>query len=167
MTKAGKIMMVTSVRAWCRLISLILLATVVMGFSSCVPTKGETTTFGSNPPGTSPTSSGTTSTKTFINPTVKTMVTLPTNVQASPTVKYPITFRLTNGEDVDLVVTWIAHSAVAGDFDNGTVTIPKNGFVEVTRSYIFNVPGHALITYNISYNGTSVSGYSGSINVLA
>jgi hypothetical protein len=92
-------------------------------------------------------------------------VTLPVNVKANPNASYPTTFRLTNSESVDVTVTWKAHSSITGDYDSGIVTVPKNGFQDVTRSYIYGSAGTANLTYTVSYNGAQVATWSGSLIV--
>ena len=106
-------------------------------------------------------------TVTPIAPNVKIQsVTLPSNVKASTEVIYPTTFRLVNTESVDITGTWQAYSSVSGNYDSGTVTIPKNSYLDITRNYIYTNVGPVTITYTIYYNGVQIDTWSGTMNIL-
>ncbi len=94
-------------------------------------------------------------------------VTLPSNAQANSGMQYPTTFKLVNNESVDFTITWQAHSSVSGDYDMGTVIVPKNGYADITRSYSYTVVGPATITYSIYCNGTRLDTWSGTMNIGA
>lgn len=96
-------------------------------------------------------------------------VTLPSNVRVSSglfVTLYYTTLRLVNNESVDIVVNWQANSSVTGNFDNGTVTVEKYNYVDVTKGYYYTAPGPVKITYTIYYNGTQLDTNSGTLNVV-
>jgi hypothetical protein len=92
-------------------------------------------------------------------------VTLPSNVKANSGF-YSTTFRLVNNESVGLIITWQSHSSVTGNFDSGSIVVPKNGYVDVTRSYYYTVAGAVNLTYTIYHNGNQIDTWSGTMNVL-
>ena len=96
-------------------------------------------------------------------------VTLPSGVHTSgglfPTT-YSTTFRLVNNDPIDVTVNWQANSSVTGNFDGGSVTVPKNSYVDVTKSYYYTVAGVVNLTYTIYYNGSQINTWSGTMNVL-
>jgi hypothetical protein len=98
-------------------------------------------------------------------------VTLPSNVKKRPASEfitvtyYDTTFRLVNNESVNITVHWQAHSSVAGDFAQGDVTVPKNGYFHVTEWYYYKTAGTLTITYTISYKGNKLDSWSGTMVV--
>ena len=109
-------------------------------------------------------------TATFIltSPNVKIQnVTLPSSVIANSGIIYPTTFRLVNNESVNVTVTWEANSSVTGNFDNGSVTVPANGYVDVPKSYVYTTAGPVSLSYSIFYNGDPINSWSGTLNVEA
>jgi uncharacterized repeat protein (TIGR02543 family) len=96
-------------------------------------------------------------------------VTLPSGAETSgPWIYtlYPTTFTLVNNESVNVTVTWQAFSSVTGNFDSGSVTVPANGSISVTKSYYYTVGGAVNLTYTIYYNGAQINSWSGTMNVL-
>ena len=78
---------------------------------------------------------------------------------------YNTTFRLVNNEPVDLTIDWQANSSAIGNFDSGSVLVPKNGFVDVTKKYHYTTTGAAKMTYTISHNGVQLDTWSDNMNV--
>jgi hypothetical protein len=94
-------------------------------------------------------------------------VTLPSSVIANSGISYPTTFRLVNNGSTSVAVTWQAHSSVTGNYDNGSVTVPANGYVDVTKNYLYTTAGPVSLSYTISYNGNQLDSWSGTLNVEA
>ncbi len=95
-------------------------------------------------------------------------LTLPTNTRVSSgfiVTLYDTTFRLVNNESVDVTVNWQANSSVTGDYDKGTVTVPKNGYVDIRKSYTYTKAGPVTITYTVYYSGVQLDVKSGTMNV--
>jgi hypothetical protein len=109
--------------------------------------------------------------KPSFGPDIKIQVTLPSNAKKRPASEiayvttYNTTFTLVNNESVDVPVHWQAHSSAAGDFDQGDVTVPKNGHVNVTKGYYYTTTGTLKIDYAISYRGNKLDTWSGTMNV--
>ena len=78
---------------------------------------------------------------------------------------YNTSFRLVNNEPVDLTINWQANSSATGNFDSGSVLVPKNGFVDVTKLYHYTTTGTSKMTYTISYNGAQVDTWSDNMSV--
>ena len=117
------------------------------------------------------TKSGTMNVTTFV-PDVKIQsVTLPTNAKKRPASEtiwvttYTTILTLINSESVDVTVHWQAHSSATGDFDQGDVTVPRNGSVTVTKAYYYTTAGTWNIDYSISYAGNRVDSWSGTMIV--
>ncbi len=98
-----------------------------------------------------------------LQPSVKIQsVTLPPNAKVSSgALVYNTTFRLVNNESVDVTVNWQANSSITGNFDSGSVTVPKNGYLDVTKGYYYITTGTEKITYTIYYSGTQIDSWSG------
>ena len=72
-------------------------------------------------------------------------------VNAKPGYWYPITFAVVNNEDFDIAINWEADSSLTGNnFDHGTVNIPKNSTLPITKTYLWEA-GNRTITYTIYY----------------
>jgi len=111
-------------------------------------------------------------TATFI-PGVKIQsVALPSNAKTSSGIiltTYPTTFRLVNNESVDVTVTWQVHFFANGNpFSNysNTVTVPQNGYIDVTNRYYYPIAGTWNVTYTISINNSQVDTWSGTMIIL-
>ena len=111
-------------------------------------------------------------TATFV-PGVKIQsVTLPSGAKTSPgyvLVLYSTTFRLVNNESVDVTVTWQVHFFANGNpYSNysDTVTVPQNGYIDVTNRYSYPIAGTWNVTYTISINNSQVDTWSGTMTVL-
>jgi uncharacterized repeat protein (TIGR02543 family) len=111
-------------------------------------------------------------TATFV-PGVKIQsVTLPSGAKTSPgyvLVLYSTTFRLVNNESVDVTVTWQVHFFANGNpYSNysDTVTVPQNGYIDVTNKYYYTVAGTWTVTYTISINNSQVDTWSGTMIIL-
>ena len=110
----------------------------------------------------------TTTTTTPSNVNVKIQsVTLPSSVIANSGISYPTTFRLVNNGSTSVAVTWQAHSSVTGNYDSDSVTVPANGYVDVTKNYLYTTAGPVSLSYTISYNGNQLDSWSGTLNVEA
>jgi PBP1b-binding outer membrane lipoprotein LpoB len=96
-------------------------------------------------------------------------VTLPSGAKTSsgPFIftDYSTTLRLVNNESVDVTVSWQANSSVTGNFDSGSVTVPKNSYKDVTKAYHYTSAGPVTINYTIYYNGVQIDTKSGAMNV--
>ena len=79
---------------------------------------------------------------------------------------YYTTLRIVNNESVDITVQWQAHSSVIGNFDSGTVVVPRRSYKEIRRDYYYDTAGQVQITYKIFYEGTELDSWSGSMIVL-
>jgi hypothetical protein len=67
-----------------------------------------------------------------------------------------------------VTVTWqVNFSANGNPYSNYTdsVTVPKNGYVDVTKNYYYTVAGTWNATYAISFNGSQLDTWSGIMNV--
>jgi len=98
-----------------------------------------------------------------------TSVILPSGVKVSGwpiRTTYSTTLRVENNEWIDITVQWQAHSSVTGDFDSGSVNVPKRSYIEIMKDYYYNTAGPVLITYRVFYDGTELDSWSGSMNVL-
>jgi hypothetical protein len=96
-------------------------------------------------------------------------VILPPNVKASnmtPVTNYETVLRLVNNESFDVTVDWQVESSINGKFDSGNVTIPKNGTIDVIRSYHYTVTGAVNMTYTIRCGGTVIDSWSGDMKIL-
>jgi hypothetical protein len=97
-------------------------------------------------------------------------ITLPTNAKVNSLfgnlLPSTTTVKVVNNESVNLTITWQANSSVTGNFDGGTVTVPKNSFVVITKSYYYYSAGPATITYAISHNGTQLDSESATMTVV-
>jgi hypothetical protein len=99
-------------------------------------------------------------------------VTLPSGVRTSSGIivtTYPTTFRLVNSASVDVTVTWqVNFSANGNPYSNysDSVTVPKNGYIDVTNRYYYPIAGTWNVTYTISFNGSQLDTWSGTMNVL-
>ncbi len=78
---------------------------------------------------------------------------------------YSTTLKLANNESIDVTVNWQANSSVTGNFDSGTVTVPKNGYIDIPKSYAYTKAGPVTITYTIYYRGTQLDTKSGTMDV--
>jgi len=78
---------------------------------------------------------------------------------------YYTTLRIVNNESVDITVDWQGHSSVTGNFDSGTVIVPKRSYKEIKRDYSYDTAGQLQITYKIFYEGTELDSWSGTMNV--
>ena len=129
---------------------------------------GTMNVIGSNTATSTTTTTTTTTTSAIPNMKIQS-VTLPSGAKTSSGIvvtTYPTTFRLVNSESFDITVNWQAHSSVTGNFGNGSVTVPKNGYVDVTNNYYYTVAGVVNLTYTIYYNSNQIDTWSGTMNVL-
>jgi hypothetical protein len=70
---------------------------------------------------------------------------------------------------VDVTVTWQVHFFANGNpYSNysDTVTVPQNGYIDVTNKYYYTVAGTWTVTYTISINNSQVDTWSGTMTVL-
>ncbi len=67
---------------------------------------------------------------------------------------YNYIFRVVNNESFDMRLYWEMNSSVTGKFDSGYITVLKNSYRDVTRSYDYFTDGMETVTYSIYYNGT-------------
>lgn len=98
------------------------------------------------------------------------------NVELSPNAKvrgllnsfilYNNTVKLDNNESFDIELDWQGHSSVSGNFDNGSVIVPKRSSVSIEKGYYYETAGSREITYTITYNGTVLDSWSGTLNVI-
>jgi len=72
---------------------------------------------------------------------------------------------LENNEDFDVKLDYVANSSVTGNFDDGTITVPRNSFKDVVKTFIYNKKGTARITYTIYYNNNELDKWSGGVTV--
>ena len=111
-------------------------------------------------------------TATFIPGVEIQSVALPSNAKTSSGIiltTYPTTFRLVNNESVDVTVTWQVHFFANGNpFSNysNTVTVPQNGYIDVTNRYYYPIAGTWNVTYTISINNSQVDTWSGTMIIL-
>ncbi len=95
-------------------------------------------------------------------------VTLPSNAKVSSglfVTNYNTVFRLVNNESVDVTVNWQANSSITGNYDSGQVTVPGNGYKDITKGYYYTATGMVKITYTISYNGNQLDTWTGTQNI--
>ena len=89
-------------------------------------------------------------------------VTLPPNpIVSSGDLIFTHTFRVVNNESFDVTINWKGNSSITGNFDNGTVTVPKNSYTDVPKSYYYITTGIETITYTVYYNGIQLDEWSG------
>jgi hypothetical protein len=93
-------------------------------------------------------------------------VVLPSNVTVMSIHPYPYitTFRLVNGEPQEMVVHWQMNSSILL-YDGGNVTVPGNGYRDITSSYQYQTSGRDYITYIISYNGNQIDTWKGTLDI--
>jgi len=66
---------------------------------------------------------------------------------------YNYVFRVVNNDPTDMRLYWEMTSSATGKSDSGYVTVIKNSYRDVTRSYDFFTEGEETITYSIFYEG--------------
>lgn len=107
--------------------------------------------------------------KPVLLPDVKILsLTLPSNARVSygfVVTAYNTTFRLISNESANVTVDWRAYSSVTGNYDSGTITVPKNSFIDFTKGYYYTTAGPATVTYAIYFNGALLDTKSGTVNV--
>lgn len=108
--------------------------------------------------------------KPILKPNVEIQsVTLPSGAKKSigPYVftYYDTTFRLVNNESFDVTVNWQANSSATGNYDSGSIIVPKNSFVDVRRRYYYSTAGAIKIDYSIFYRGNEIHSLSGTLIV--
>jgi hypothetical protein len=145
--------------------------TSIMPTTPSLPTNNATPTIITSIP--TQVSTQTTTPSVSIIPSVTTMpnvkirsLTLPSKVSVSSGISYQAIIRLVNTESVDITVNWKAISTTGKDFDNGSVTVPKNNYIDVTKEYRYTDLGDLEMTYTIYYNGTQIDSRSDVITVI-
>lgn len=78
---------------------------------------------------------------------------------------YNNTLKLDNDESFDIELDWQGHSSVSGVFDSGSVTVPKRNSISIKKGYYYETAGIAEITYTITYKGTQLDSWSGTLNI--
>lgn len=74
---------------------------------------------------------------------------------------------LMNNEDHKITVNWNAYSSVTGNFGSGSATVPGNGHIDIKKMYAYDQkPGPVEIRYTISYRGTELDTWSGTVTVI-
>jgi hypothetical protein len=95
-------------------------------------------------------------------------VTWPSNAKISTgttITNFDTTFRLVNSESFDVTVDWQVDSSLNGNFDSGSVIVPKNGFKDVTKAYHYTIPGTVKMTYTVKCGGSQIASWSGDMIV--
>lgn len=74
---------------------------------------------------------------------------------------------LMNNEDHKVAVNWNAYSSAKGNFDKGSAIVPGNGHIDIKEIYAYDLkPGPVEIRYTISYKGTELDTWSGTVTVI-
>ena len=90
-------------------------------------------------------------------------VSIPSQVKLWSWVSHTLT--LANNEEHDITISWEAHSSVTGNFDGGSAAVRRNG-LDIKKQYLYDKTGLVEITYTISYKGTKLDSWSGTLKVI-
>jgi hypothetical protein len=83
-------------------------------------------------------------------------VTLPDNARVSSGgMFYDSVFRVVNNGSNDVRIYWEGNSSFTGKFDSGYITVEKNSYRDVKRSYYYTKEGTEEITYSL-YDGQTL-----------
>lgn len=88
-------------------------------------------------------------------------ITLPSNAKVSSgDLVYPQTIRIVNNGSYDLRLYWEGSSSITGKMDSGYITVLKNSYRDLTRSYYYTEGGIEEVTYSLYYSGILLDKYS-------
>ena len=64
-----------------------------------------------------------------------------------------------------MIVCWQMNSSILL-YDGANVTVPANGYRDITANYQYKASGRDYVTYIISYNGNQIDSWKGTLDIL-